>query len=176
MGWSFCWNFVYCVYYFGIGCGDMHQCLYIALLYVDSRHCVYSTCRVCSVQQTEQHSYCTVIYIHDILKKARHNASHAQRNSIYLHETSLTILLVYNISRKSLFDLFRLRSRHRGRIKPHKHKRDEPSNNGPKARDPYPTASNLPASGVLVVRKVADCDFVLFFNVGQEWAEIVDAE
>jgi hypothetical protein len=61
-------------------------------------------------------------------------------------------------------------------IKPHRDKRHPPGHSNPNTPNPDPSATNLPAAGPLVVRKVADGDLPLLVDVGDEGAAVVDAE
>jgi hypothetical protein len=61
-------------------------------------------------------------------------------------------------------------------IKPHRNKRHPPRHSDPNTANPDPSATNLPAAGPLVVRKVADGDLPLLVDVGDEGAAVVDAE
>lgn len=81
-------------------------------------------------------------------------------------------------SKHKLLCLLNLRHSSLGRlrIKPHDYKSEEPSNNRPKPRNPDPTATNSPAAWVLIVGEVADSNFMLFLNIGEEWPLVVNAK
>lgn len=69
-------------------------------------------------------------------------------------------------------------SRSRGwlRVEPYNNKEKESADHRPETSDPDPSAANFPAAGVLVVRVMADGDFVLLLDVGEEGTLVVDTE
>lgn len=74
-----------------------------------------------------------------------------------------------------LLRLFILRCRRRWLgVKPHHNKSKESGNHRPQAANPDPTAADFPAARVFIVSVVADGDFMLFFNVGEEGALVVN--
>lgn len=68
------------------------------------------------------------------------------------------------------------RSRRWLRVEPYNNKEKESANHRPETSDPDPSAANSPAAGVLVVRVMADGNFVLLLDVGEEGTLVVDTE
>jgi len=68
------------------------------------------------------------------------------------------------------------RSRRWLRVEPYNHEKKESGNHRPETSDPDPSAADFPAAGVLVVCVMADSNFVLLFDIGEEGTLVVDAE
>lgn len=87
---------------------------------------------------------------------------------------------IYSGLKNTYWTLLRLlvlrRSSRRLTVKPHDHKSKESSNHRPQASNPDPTAADSPAARILIVRIVANGDFMLLFDVGEERALVVNAE
>lgn len=66
--------------------------------------------------------------------------------------------------------------RHRFTPQPKRHKADPPGNRNRNAGNPRPGTGDGPTAVPLVVREVADGDGVLFVDVGEEGALVVDFE
>ena len=61
-------------------------------------------------------------------------------------------------------------------IKPDDDESHKAGNNRPQTCNPNPATADLPAARVLIVREVADGDFVPFVDVGEERTLVVDVE
>lgn len=101
-------------------------------------------------------------------------------SSLILSKDHVIALLIRNIN-LTITDLLyflnpSFRRSRRCRIEPDNDKGEEPSNDRVETGDPGPRCADLPATGILVVRKVADGDLMLLFNVGEERALVVHAE
>jgi len=59
---------------------------------------------------------------------------------------------------------------------PDSHKGYPSSYSDPNTRNPYPTAADSPTPWPFVMRKMSDCDLLLYLNVGEEWSLVVDFE
>lgn len=61
-------------------------------------------------------------------------------------------------------------------VEPYNNKEKESADHRPETSDPDPSAANSPAAGVLVVRVMANGNFVLLLDVGEEGTLVVDTE
>ena len=99
----------------------------------------------------------------DIIDMRRGRPTSHKQNSF----KSNKLLCLLDLRRSSLGRL---------RVEPHDHKSEEPANNRPQSRNPNPTATNPPASGVLIVSEVADSDLMFLFDIGKERSLVVNTE